>query len=1046
MPGDLFMTTSISPSSAASIPATASRWGCDGLIEGAWLAAAVVVPLVFTQRALDSYEPYKAAMVRLLAAIIAAAWVVNLFLSRKITGTSAVPRSVGVALTALLGAQLLSTLFSINPHASWWGGAQTSQGLFDAVAEAVLFLAVAGGLRGGRQIDRLVTALVATTIPVSFYALAQRAGIEPAAVLHPYNRATSTLGYPIYLAAYLSMVMPLTWWKIARTVQSRETRPQRNFPLFFYTGLAVVQMAAFIGAESRGPFLGLMATAVIFGLGWLVLTRQWHWWRRGGVLAGIAVAFFVFLNLPLPSSIRIAQAIGVGRLANSLGLREGPEAYRKAHWEAAVQLMISPKPIAFPNGGEDRWHQLRMWIGYGPETLENVLPTRYMWPGTDVKPENRLHNRILDLWYAMGIIGVLAFFSFFLAVFEKGLEAVGLGARGRILLIVPGLTVVGGVLFWVIGGRGFLGLGVIVGLVVGCALRILVAASPREEPAEKWVDPAGQGLLSMALLAALVGHLLETGFAFVVPVTSLLFCLYAGMIIALGQKAEEPAPEAVAVVGSGKSRRGRPASLAVRRGAPWRDALLAAYGPTLMLSTLLFAFMQMYSPDAVDWTTVLGRTLTQIKGNKGPSHLLWWLFLPTWSATSYAFAAGTAKETRMAWWKPLAISAGIAGAYAIISGVQIVSIGPLPRQGDPAALAVAQIAGYHGLYFTMIGLVVVLVLGAGWVLSPAAAKAATWFWRPAGWNLLVGGLGLAAAWFLALRDIRADLTATWGNLLYYSGDSEAATEVFRQSLFEKPDSSNFRRELGGTLVLRTQRSQNFAAFDELSHEAENVLLPAMEQVHGLSTAAADLGQLYLDWAAVTPDANQRRELTQKAEASFEQQLRFVPGHPLPWFDSAVLDEFQQHPEQAERKLQTAVGMMMNWRVKYWANFYSGKSIECRAPDLRAAYARLAFGLLEIAIRESPEPAEAALLRMQRATLNLVLGHTAEARQECLEAESTLAAGERWQAEAGLAEIERRAGNFAEAMAHVEKASEIAPAEQKVSLLYLRRRVESHSTR
>ena len=994
-------------------------------------------------------------MVRLLAAIIVAAWSIRASVDRRMPDLRRLPpRSVVIALVAVLGAQLLSTLFSINPRASF-SVEGNSRGLVTSLSEAVLFLAVAGFLRRPSQLERLVSALIATSVPVAIYAIIQRASFDPIAFAGSGERVFSTLGHPIFLAAYLATVMPLTWWKIMQVAKPGRAavagQRQVANPLFL-TGVALVQVVAFVCAQSRGPLLGLFATASFFGLGWALCARKREWlFRIGGVIT-IALGFLVFLNLPLPASTRVAHTLGMERFAESLGLRKGADPFRKAHWNAAVEIMTSSKPIVFPDGGSDHWYALRPWIGYGPETLVNVLSQRYLWPSTDLKPESRLHNRILDLWWTTGAFGVLAFLAFFVLVFRHGLALVFPGSRRTILVSVPGAAIAFGALACAIGGKAFFGLGIIAGIVAGCAVGMLMAArnarqqpgvpehgagpqaadtstsTPTRKQLRNSEDAAGHQLLVIALLAALVGHLLETAFAFPVPATSLQFWVYAGMLLAIGCMKDSPREAPVAPLAKGGRQKRSPNGPGGRETAVW-DGRMAAFGPTLILVTLVFAFLQMYSVDTIDWLTVLTRTLAQIKGDQGPSHLVLFLFVPTWLATSFVFAGVTGETGRIGWWAPLAISAAVAGLFTIVQSAQIAAIGPLPRVTDSPAVALAQIPGYQSLYFGFVGTVLVLVFGEAWMINSSAATGAKWTWRPVAWNALAIGLGFASAWFVAFREIHGEITGTWGRTLKSFDLLEAGTEVLERAVHEMPDSIFYRRELGAAYIRRAQASHEYETFDWFSRQAEASLLPAAAEVHGMSTAGADLARLYLPWAAFTMDPERRLWLARQAGTYFERQQRFAPSHPVSWVDSAVLHEFIHQPQEADRQLQVGVGLM-DWRLGYWADAYRELSLGCSAPELRQAYATVVFRLFDAAIRKSTASEEVAHLRMKRATLKLGLGEIQEARQECEEIRPSLPANALWEADAALAEVDRQMRDFAGATELIDKAIRACPVGQK----------------
>ena len=164
------MRKSAAPSVAVAFPraaiAPSAPKSMDELIEAAWLTALIVVPLFFTQQAFTSFNPYKVVIIRLVGAVILAAWTiraVNEKRSWKFTG--ALSRPICVALGVFLASQMISVGFSVSPRASVWGGVETWEGWITTLAEVAVFLAVACLLRHGRQLERLVNVIVAGVYP-----------------------------------------------------------------------------------------------------------------------------------------------------------------------------------------------------------------------------------------------------------------------------------------------------------------------------------------------------------------------------------------------------------------------------------------------------------------------------------------------------------------------------------------------------------------------------------------------------------------------------------------------------------------------------------------------------------------------------------------------------------------------------------------------------------------------------------------------------------------------------------------------------------------
>jgi hypothetical protein len=1009
----------------------------DGLVESLWLGAAIVVPLFFNHQALGSFGFHKEVIVRVLAAITAVAWLVNAFVGRR--PRSHLPRPPGrllIALGLFLGSQLLATFFSVYPMASIWGDLEFGQGLVTLLAEVVLFLAISGLLRREDQVHRLVAVITTTSIPVALYGIIQQMGYDPIPYAEPISRSFSTLGHGIHLGGYLAMVMPLTWWKIIQEMGRARGQYGR---LFFPGGVAVIQALAFFDAQSRGPLLGFLTTLAIFWLFYTLHTRRWKWLRSGFTAIGILLVLLVFINLPLAFSSKAARALGVQRFANTLALREGADPYRKAHWEAAVDLMLTGQPIAFPTGGNDRWLALRPWIGYGPETLGNVLPQRFIWTVAETKTEARLHNQLLDRWYGSGVVGLLTFLGFFYFVWCQGLRGLGWQSRTANNILALGAVVLVTGLFCAVGGRGFLGLGLTVGVVSSCGLAFLLGRDTRCNPETPPESRSAKETLIVALLAALGGHLIETGFAFTVADTSLLFWLFAGVLMALPSVGNQ-APDAPVARTQVKSKSRRGSNQSPQDRAVWLDGCLAGCGTALALTTLLFCFLKMYLQEAIDWETVLAQALTRLKSDHGPSHLVWLLLIPTWLAANFALVRESKDNRGKRFLIALLVSGAIASVGAIVLAAQTASVGPVPAAAEGAAPAIAQLAGYQILFNSFLGLALVLMLAVAWLLDRASGEASNLNVRGLATNLVIVAAGLLAAWFICLREVHADIAALWGRTLYTLSRPEASVEVLRRSVQEQPHSVVYRRELADSLIAKAQTSRDFSGFDWLASEAAAARLPATREAHGLTPASADLARLYLAWSAFDPEPARRVSRAQEGANFFDQAACYLPGHAFSWLDYSVLETLLHQPDDAERKFQTAVGLMQD-RAGYWANSYREQCVACSAPELRDAYAKLAFRLFDIAIAHSNRPAAVAVLRIQRAELDLGLGRLAEARQECLDAGPSLSKDDLWQADSTLGLIDLRRGDRTAAGQRLDMSIAEAPADKKDMLRKVRKEID-----
>lgn len=162
----------------------------DGVMEAAWLAVVVLLPVFFNLYSSRIFEPDKIALFRSLALIILSAWLVKGIADRGLARTAEAQLQgptwreilrIPLVLPALslLVVTLVSTLFSITPGVSFWGSYQRLQGVYTTLAYLVLFAALFAHLRSAEKFQRLITAIIISSLPVALYGILQRYQLDP---------------------------------------------------------------------------------------------------------------------------------------------------------------------------------------------------------------------------------------------------------------------------------------------------------------------------------------------------------------------------------------------------------------------------------------------------------------------------------------------------------------------------------------------------------------------------------------------------------------------------------------------------------------------------------------------------------------------------------------------------------------------------------------------------------------------------------------------------------------------------------------------------
>jgi tetratricopeptide (TPR) repeat protein/O-antigen ligase len=564
---------------------------CDRIIEAGWLVALVVTPLFFNVHSSRIFEPDKITLLRSLALLMVLAWMVKGLeswrvspesrkrerLSEKSAGHSSSSlrqrgergargdfpegevanppyppftkggnktswRSLATNPLLLLALLFLAdsafaTATSIAPRLSLWGSYERLQGLYTTSAYLVIFFSIVALLRTEEQLERLLTTALVVSFPISLYGIIQHFGIDP--VLwgeDSSQRVISTFGNPIFAAAFLIMVVPLTLYRLleagraAMRHESSGTHPILHnslFPLLrfaIYSVLLSAQLRCIFLTQSRGPWLGLLSGLLLFAVLWTLVHRRWRWAMFITGSGFIIALLFAVIALPHSPLTFVREVPYLGRFARVV---EGTGQVRILIWQGAVQL-ITANPV----------HTV---IGYGPETMLVASYPHYSPALSQVEHRtafpDRSHNETFDVLVTTGLVGFTIHFLLFTSLFYYGLKGTGLihsSAERRVFL---GLWLAGG-----IGTTGLvclldhswrfcgvaLPLGMLGGLFVYLGWYGFSRFRAGKQQAESYSTPS---LILVPLLSALAAHFSEITFGIAIASTRTYFWAYAALLV-----------------------------------------------------------------------------------------------------------------------------------------------------------------------------------------------------------------------------------------------------------------------------------------------------------------------------------------------------------------------------------------------------------------------------------------------------------------------------------------------------------------------------------
>ena len=587
---------------------------CNKIIEAGWLLALAVVPLFFNIYSNRVFEPDKLGLLRSIATLMAVAWLIKWAeqASRQedtIESESSPKQFWRIPLVAptlvLVFVYLLSTVASIVPRTSLWGSYQRLQGTYTTFSYIVIFALMLQHLRRPEQLRRLLATAIFTSLPISLYALVQHYGLDPL----PWGgdvtrRVASNMGNPIFVSAYVIMILPLT---LARVLQMQSTalpdvgwkakaglsglwvvtfatqlyawialgfdkgllaglfalilfvlvgvyfkRPLARFLLLGgYTFVLGVQLVCILFSGSRGPWLGIIGGLFFFGLLYICLRR----WRAVAIslpiVTAAALAFLVLINLPDSPLAAVREVPYVGRLGHVLEVDSGTGKVRVLIWQGAVDLVES-----------DPWRTL---VGYGPESMYVAYnpfypPELAHYEARNASPD-RSHNETFDSLISTGLLGFIAYVFLFLSIFYYGLSWLGLirsKARKRLFCVCSLVGTAGGVIVPLVVDRSlrFAGVGLPMGLMVGLSAYVMILALMSAYEKEEPDGPRPDGwrlLLLIALVSAIVSHFIEINFGIATAATRTYFWAFAALVALLGRGLVSPVVVMEAPVGGGAS-------------------------------------------------------------------------------------------------------------------------------------------------------------------------------------------------------------------------------------------------------------------------------------------------------------------------------------------------------------------------------------------------------------------------------------------------------------------------------------------------------------
>lgn len=1014
---------------------------CAHLIEACWLVAVGVVPLLLDPQAASRFFPIKMSVLNSLGIIVAGALVVRL--ADRSGGRRPVDSAWLTATAAILMTFAISTVLSVDPQNSLWGGYEFLQGSFALFCQLSLFVGVAVCLRTEKQVRRLVAMVLASSVPLALYALLQRFGWDPISLEPPLRKTVSFGGHASFVAGTLLLAMPLCAWKFLVALSAARSQ-KRALPVagaVFFALLFLTQLSAVLATGKRGPFMGLVASAACATLLVAICRKKFRHAVVALALPVFAVLCLAVLALAGQQNPSLKKIPVLGRLSMVVPVGKGTgDVFRKAVWGRAPEIAMAGAPVVFPNGDTDDWWRIRPLVGYGPETLPALLPKHFFWggaaPGSNI--ESRFHNSFWDTMQSAGLLAVAATFWLHTLIFARGLSSLPLKSASakpwRLFAAGSMLGLLAGIAMEILLGKGFFGLGFPLGFACGLILWSMVVARQDPGPSPEILTP--RTLLGIALLSAVVGNWVDMAFLFPTPNTSAVAWVCAGALVALGRFHGTDDAVVPSEVQSGRT--------------SWLSAgLLHGVLAGGVLAALAHAFITASSPEPLTWGRVLANSFTQLRHSDAPSHLIFLLVIPTWLATNLLLGMDQLHMNRdRGFWKAL-IASGIASlviaaTWSVWKAIKLVAIGPLPKPTTSMDGIIRQTAGYETVSVGIVLLIIVLAMAAALLLG--GKSQGMLHFRPRALALAATVIMLVACvsaiWMTQVPILLSEASGGWARRLENLNQNPAAARIYARALNYNPRDP-FNRIQGATAYMAVaERCSDIGDCLRNMRQAESILTDGLK-LNDRNVLHYFLGNVLMRQAMELPEGTEKTAVSERSRNALDAAIKYAPDTEVAWFDASLVErELFKNSQAAESKRISADEISSSWDPSVWGDQYAFQLASTANPILRKAYAWRGVGYFTKAIELAAGHPNSGLSRLivAKGTLLVNLGESRQALDCLLEATKLGDSPEAWQAHAMLTEIYARLGDRDSAAAHVEEAIKLAPEPYHPKLLNLKLQV------
>lgn len=447
----------------------------------------IVVPLIFLPTTSELFEFNKIIVTFLLTSVIVAAWVSRMIIEKRWIFKRSL---LDIPILLFLGAHLLSFLFSIDHHVSWYGYySRWNGGILSLLSYALLYWGFVANMDAKASLVALKT-LVGSAILVCLWGVAEHLGVDASWwVQDVQSRVFSTLGQPNWLGAYVSALIFIPLASFAHTkFKVQDTKSIGNLAIF------TLLFAVLLFTKSRSGILAFgVASALFWGAAF------WHKKSQIIVQAAVFAGLVGLLTVLFPNPVRdiligskpVLPPASVGTALEVGGTESG--AIRKVVWAGAIRIWQGSTKNFFVGTGPETFAQ--SYYQYRPIEHNNTSEWELLY--------NKAHNEFLNYLATTGLLGLTSYLFLLVAmgwVFKTQFAKPGkVESKGIVLALLAGWATISITNFW-----GFSVVIVQILLFILPALTITLDNPETAHPESKLENGQWIGLVSVGIAVSYV--------------------------------------------------------------------------------------------------------------------------------------------------------------------------------------------------------------------------------------------------------------------------------------------------------------------------------------------------------------------------------------------------------------------------------------------------------------------------------------------------------------------------------------------------------------